>query len=61
MNAVPSPVRPAYQTAETPEEIQANLADIRSRIDAACARSGRDPALARGQALTWRARRLRTA
>lgn len=44
MNAVPSPVRPAYQTAETPEEIQANLADIRSRIDAACARSGRDPA-----------------
>lgn len=44
MNAVPSPVRPAYRTAETPEEIQANLADIRSRIDAACARSGRDPA-----------------
>ncbi len=30
MNAVPSPVRPAYRTAATQEEIQANLADIRA-------------------------------
>ena len=44
MNAVPSPARPAYRTAATQEEIQANLADIRARIDAACARAGRDPA-----------------
>ncbi|GAA0219467.1 YggS family pyridoxal phosphate-dependent enzyme [Castellaniella daejeonensis] len=44
MNAVPSPVRPAYRTAATQEEIQANLADIRARIDAACERAGRDPA-----------------
>lgn len=44
MNAVPSPVRPAYRTAATQEEIQANLADIRARIDAACERTGRDPA-----------------
>ncbi|CDM24197.1 YggS family pyridoxal phosphate-dependent enzyme [Castellaniella defragrans] len=44
MNAVPSPVRPAYRTAATLEEIRANLADIRARIDAACARAGRDPA-----------------
>ncbi|WP_276807739.1 YggS family pyridoxal phosphate-dependent enzyme [Castellaniella defragrans] len=44
MNAVPSPVRPAYRTAATLEEIRANLADIRARIDAACVRAGRDPA-----------------
>src|SRR5690606_19916941 len=44
MNAVPPLTRPAYQTAETPEEIRANLNDIRTRIDAACARAGRDPA-----------------
>lgn len=44
MNAAPPAVRPLYRTAETPEEIQANLADIRARIDAACVRSGRDPA-----------------
>lgn len=44
MNAVPSPIRPAYRTAATLEEIRANLADIRARIDAACARAGRDPA-----------------
>jgi len=44
MNAVPSPVRPAYRTAATQEEIQANLADIRAHIDAACERAGRDPA-----------------
>jgi pyridoxal phosphate enzyme (YggS family) len=43
MCAVP-PIRPAYQTASSQEEIQANLADIRHRIDAACARAGRDPA-----------------
>ncbi|WP_298015854.1 YggS family pyridoxal phosphate-dependent enzyme [uncultured Castellaniella sp.] len=43
MSAVP-PIRPAYQTASSQEEIQANLADIRHRIDAACARAGRDPA-----------------
>jgi pyridoxal phosphate enzyme (YggS family) len=39
-----SPIRPAYQTASSPAEIQANLADIRQRIAAACARAGRDPA-----------------
>ena len=44
MNAVPTAARPAYRTAETADEIRANLADIRARIDAACARSGRDPA-----------------
>ncbi|WP_322998956.1 YggS family pyridoxal phosphate-dependent enzyme [Castellaniella sp.] len=43
MSAV-SPIRPAYQTASSQEEIQANLADIRHRIDSACARAGRDPA-----------------
>ncbi|HET8596312.1 MAG TPA: YggS family pyridoxal phosphate-dependent enzyme [Castellaniella sp.] len=39
-----SPIRPAYQTASSPAEIQANLADIRQRIAAACGRAGRDPA-----------------
>src|SRR5690606_30399403 len=37
-------VRPAYRTAATQEEIQANLAHTRARIDAACERAGRDPA-----------------
>ncbi|CAM5223127.1 Pyridoxal phosphate homeostasis protein OS=Castellaniella defragrans OX=75697 GN=HNR28_001714 PE=3 SV=1 [Castellaniella defragrans] len=43
MNAVPStPSRPLYEKASTLQEIQANLADIHARIDAACARAGRD-------------------
>lgn len=43
MSAVP-PVRPAYQTASSQAEIQANLDDIRHRMAAACQRAGRDPA-----------------
>ena len=43
MNAAP-PVRPAYQTASSQAEIQANLDDIRHRMTAACQRAGRDPA-----------------
>ncbi|WP_417252447.1 YggS family pyridoxal phosphate-dependent enzyme [Castellaniella sp.] len=39
-----APVRPAYHTATSQEEIQANLADIQQRILAACQRAGRDPA-----------------
>lgn len=34
--------RSAYPTAETVEDFAANLADVRARIDAAAARSGRD-------------------
>lgn len=34
--------RTAYPTAETVEDFAANLADVRARIDAAAARSGRD-------------------
>ncbi|CAM5792412.1 YggS family pyridoxal phosphate-dependent enzyme [Castellaniella caeni] len=43
MSAVP-PSRPAYHTASSQTEIEANLADIRQRIEAACQRAGRDPA-----------------
>ncbi|MDN5842183.1 MAG: YggS family pyridoxal phosphate-dependent enzyme [Alcaligenaceae bacterium] len=41
----PLPARSAtgYPTATTLAELQANLADIRSRIDSACARAGRSP------------------
>ena len=41
----PSPHAPqtGYATAATLDELRANLADIRARIDAACARAGRAP------------------
>lgn len=40
----PAPTqRPAYQTATTVAEIQANLADIQARIQGACQRAGRHP------------------
>ncbi|MFT0532345.1 YggS family pyridoxal phosphate-dependent enzyme [Castellaniella hirudinis] len=38
------PLRPAYDTAASQAEIQANLVDIQQRIDAACRRAGRSPA-----------------
>lgn len=47
MRAVSPSARPAYQTASSRQEIQANLADIHQRIEAACARVGRDPASVR--------------
>lgn len=44
MNVVAAPApRPLYEKAETFQEIQANLTDIRTRIRAACTRAGRDP------------------
>lgn len=38
---------PNYQTARTVEDFQHNLAQVRARIAAACARVGRDPASVR--------------
>lgn len=35
--------QPSYPTAATLAELQANIADIRARIDAACRRAGREP------------------
>jgi len=44
MNTPAPTARPAYHTATTADEIRANLAEIQGRMQAACARAGRDPA-----------------
>lgn len=46
MSAHP-PIRPAYRTASSLAEIQANLADVQQRILTACMRAGRDPSTVR--------------
>ncbi|MFA5662510.1 YggS family pyridoxal phosphate-dependent enzyme [Castellaniella sp.] len=43
MNTPVNAPQPAYHTATTSDEIRANLADIRARMHAACARAGRAP------------------